>query len=226
MPPFYSLSTLYKCSLTAYGQRHSFHKIPLIKDCCNHEWSCTLVSPYLTIATGIISSYLLVRGNFKYTQFSREHWYLQYSNSQPLPQQVSAVSNELTWLNQSEQICKWGNKYANSVTTDHVDSTWVNHYLHTKFYKNRPLRSHQRSEGSQAINTINTSIRPYIQRDNINLSGPSSLAGGQKTVSPVFWYCVQNIMETLSVSSKKNHWLFVQQRQIQGQSTDIKVITI
>ena len=44
------------------------------------------------------SSEFLVQGNFKHTQFSREHWYWRYSNSQPLVPKASAVSIELTWL--------------------------------------------------------------------------------------------------------------------------------
>ena len=45
-----------------------------------------------------ISSEFLVQGNFKHTQFSREHWYWQDLNSQLLTLQVSALSIELTWL--------------------------------------------------------------------------------------------------------------------------------
>ena len=45
-----------------------------------------------------ISSEFLVQGNFKHTQFSREHWYWRDSNSQPLTPKVSAVSIKLTWL--------------------------------------------------------------------------------------------------------------------------------
>ena len=45
-----------------------------------------------------ISSEFLVQGNFKHTQFSREHWHWRDSNSQPLAPKASAVSIELTWL--------------------------------------------------------------------------------------------------------------------------------
>ena len=45
-----------------------------------------------------ISSAFLVQGNFKHTQFSREHWNWPDSNSQPLAPKASAVSIELTWL--------------------------------------------------------------------------------------------------------------------------------
>ena len=45
-----------------------------------------------------ISSEFLVQGNFKHTQFSRDHWHWRDSNSQPLAPKASAVSIELTWL--------------------------------------------------------------------------------------------------------------------------------
>ena len=45
-----------------------------------------------------ISSEFLVQGNFKHTQFSREHWHWRNSNSQPHAPRASAVSIELTWL--------------------------------------------------------------------------------------------------------------------------------
>ena len=45
-----------------------------------------------------ISSAFLVQGNFKHTQFSREHWHWRDSSSQALAPEASAVSIELTWL--------------------------------------------------------------------------------------------------------------------------------
>ena len=36
-------------------------------------------------------------------------------------------------ISQSEQICKWGIKYAHLVTTDHKGSTSAHQYPHTKF---------------------------------------------------------------------------------------------
>ena len=45
-----------------------------------------------------ISSEFRVQGNFKHTQFSREHWNWPDSNSQPLAPKMSAVSIELNWL--------------------------------------------------------------------------------------------------------------------------------
>ena len=45
-----------------------------------------------------ISSELLVQGNFKHTQFSREDWYWRDSNSQPLASKANTVSFEPTWL--------------------------------------------------------------------------------------------------------------------------------
>ena len=38
-----SLSTLYRCSLTTMAQNKTFFEIPLLRDCCNHKGSCTLV---------------------------------------------------------------------------------------------------------------------------------------------------------------------------------------
>ena len=37
-------------------------------------------------------------------------------------------------ISQSEQICKWGIKYAHSVTTDHMGTFCAHHYPHTKFH--------------------------------------------------------------------------------------------
>ena len=45
------------------------------------------------------------------------------------------------FISQSEHICKWGIKYANLVTTDHIDSTCVHHYPHTKFHHCTPYRT-------------------------------------------------------------------------------------
>ena len=44
-------------------------------------------------------------------------------------------------ISQSEQTCKWGIKYAHSVTTDHVGSTCAHHYPHTKFCHCIPYRT-------------------------------------------------------------------------------------
>ena len=51
-----------------------------------------------------ISSEFLVQGNFKHTQFSREHWNWWDLNSQPLSPKSSAVSIELTWLLTLKQV--------------------------------------------------------------------------------------------------------------------------
>ena len=45
-----------------------------------------------------ISSEFLVQGNFKHTQFLREHWNWRDSNTQPLAPKASTISIELTWL--------------------------------------------------------------------------------------------------------------------------------
>ena len=54
-------STLYRCSLTTLAQDKPYHEIPLIRDCCNHNGSCTLFKPYLIMAAGISSSSRFVR---------------------------------------------------------------------------------------------------------------------------------------------------------------------
>ena len=45
------------------------------------------------------------------------------------------------FISQSEQICKWGIKYAHLVTTDHMGSTCAHHYPHTKFHQCSPYRT-------------------------------------------------------------------------------------
>ena len=66
------------------AQDMPFYETPLSRDCYNHKRTCTLVSPYITIKTGIssssfvwvstrqFSSELHVQGNFKHTQFSQD----------------------------------------------------------------------------------------------------------------------------------------------------------
>ena len=44
-------------------------------------------------------------------------------------------------ISQSEQIWKWGIKYAHSATTDPMGSTCAHHYPHTKFHQCRPYRN-------------------------------------------------------------------------------------
>ena len=62
----------------------------------NHR-SRDLLLEFRVIFYKTISSEFLVQGNFKHTQFSREHWHWWDSNSQPLAPKASAVSIELTW---------------------------------------------------------------------------------------------------------------------------------
>ena len=45
------------------------------------------------------------------------------------------------FISQSEQICKWGIKYAHLVTKNHMGSTCAHHYPHTKFHQCSPYRS-------------------------------------------------------------------------------------
>ena len=44
-------------------------------------------------------------------------------------------------ISQSEQICKWGIKYAYLVMIDHVGSTCVHHYPHNMFHQCSPYRT-------------------------------------------------------------------------------------
>ena len=59
--------------------------------------------------------------------------------------QCSPYRNLNIWLffviSQSEQICKWGIKYAHSVTTDHKGSSCAHHYPHNKFHRCSPYRT-------------------------------------------------------------------------------------
>ena len=85
-------------------------------------------------------------------------------------------------ISQSEQICKWGIRYAHSVTKDHVGSTCAPHYPHTKFDKNCYcvlIRERRFTFWCwRDLTSVHTSVHPYRQRYNWKLSGPSSIAGG------------------------------------------------
>ena len=50
------LSTLYRSSLTTMAQDKPYQEKPLNRDYYNHNGSCTMFRPYLTIAAGISSS--------------------------------------------------------------------------------------------------------------------------------------------------------------------------
>ena len=105
----HSLSTLYRCSLTTVAQDKPYHEKPLIRDCFNHKYpvpfqtifnhhSRDQLLEFCTSFYETISSEFLVQGNFKHTQFSREHWHWRDSNSQLLAPKASTVLIELTWL--------------------------------------------------------------------------------------------------------------------------------
>ena len=47
----------------------------------------------------------------------------------------------LYFISQSEQICKWGIKYANSVTKDHLGSTCAHNKPHTKISSLLPIKN-------------------------------------------------------------------------------------
>ena len=81
-------------------------------------------------------------------------------------------------ISQSEQIWKWGIKYAHLVTTDHMGSTCAPYYPHTKFDENRSLHSHKRVKVYLLMLTrsyIHPSIHlSYRQHYKWKLSDPSS----------------------------------------------------
>ena len=104
------LSTLCRCSLTTMAQRITIPwetikqgllqpqgELYPFQTIFNHRSRDQLLE-FRTSFYETISSEFLVQGNFKHTQFSREHWNWPDSNSQPLAPKASAVSIELTWL--------------------------------------------------------------------------------------------------------------------------------
>ena len=44
-------------------------------------------------------------------------------------------------ISQSDQICKWGTKYAHLVMTDNMSSICAHHYPHTKFHQCSPYKT-------------------------------------------------------------------------------------
>ena len=92
-------------------------------------------------------------------------------------------------ISQSEQICKWGIKYAHSVTTDHVGSTCaptthipslkkIGHWVLIR--KGRLTFSCWRETYIHLY--IHTNIHTSRQHDKWKLSGPSSIAGSPQKV--------------------------------------------
>ena len=80
-------------------------------------------------------------------QWWQAHMDYSYTHtSTHIPSFVTAAYTEL-WIfafvdiSQSEQICKWGIKYAHLVMTDHTGSTSVHHYPHTKFCHCSPYKT-------------------------------------------------------------------------------------
>ena len=81
-------------------QEKTFHEIPFIRNYCNHKGSYTVIPifnndsqdqlpKFRTSFYETNSSEFLVQGNFKYTQFLREHWYWRDSVQAFLPCTVS-----------------------------------------------------------------------------------------------------------------------------------------
>ena len=105
----HGLSTLYRYSLTTVAQSKPYHQKPFnqgllhpqgalyrIQTIINQRSQDQLLE-FRTSFHKTISSEFLVQGNFKHTQFSREYWTWQDSNSQPHAPKARAVSIELTW---------------------------------------------------------------------------------------------------------------------------------
>ena len=116
-----------------------------------------------------------------------------------IPSFINVAHTEL-WIfdifviSQSEQICKWGIKYAHTVTTDHMGCTCAPpHYPLTKKIGHCVLIRERRFTFWCWWDL--TSIHPYIHiyrhHYNWKLSGPSSIAGGpQKAAYCIgFWNC-------------------------------------
>ena len=107
-----------------------------------------------------------------------------------IPSFINVVHTEF-WIfdffviSQSEQTCKWGIKYAHSVTTNHMGSTCAPTTHIPSFMKIghciliRERRFTFWCWRETYISTyICTYIHPYRQCDKWKLSGPSSIAGG------------------------------------------------
>ena len=107
MRPQHTLNT---CSLTTLAHDKSYHEKPLIRDCCNHEGSCTLFRSYLTVAAGISSSSFvwvsrrqlavsfLSKGISSTLNFHKSMVLTGLELATTLASKASAVLIELTWL--------------------------------------------------------------------------------------------------------------------------------
>ena len=100
-------------------------------------------------------------------------WLVLVPNNTHIPSFTNITHTEL-WIfdffviSQSEQICKWGIKYALLVTTDHVGSTCAPQYPHTKFYENRSCVLITEAKGYiwcwRDLTHIHPSVHTYRQR--------------------------------------------------------------
>ena len=86
-------------------------------------------------------------------------------------------------ISQSEQTCKWGIKYAHSVTKDHVGSTCApplpTNQVCDKIGHCVLVRARRFTFWCwRDLTSVHTSVHPYRQRYNWKLSGPSSITGG------------------------------------------------
>ena len=112
-------------------------------------------------------------GNFFYIilllfLFTCVHHYPQTKFHQCSPYRILWIFDFLV-ISQSQQICKWGLKYAHLVMTDHVGSTCAPYYPNTKFDENRSLRSHLRAKvyllmltRSDTHPSVHTCVHIYI----------------------------------------------------------------
>ena len=121
-----------------------------------------------------IFAFLLLANQNKYAnkifimriQWWQTRWVLLVPTTTHIPSIVTVAHIEL-WIfaffvishNRNKKKSKWAIQYAYSVTTDHVGNTCAYHYLHTKFYENRSLRS---SKGLP-FSWWETYIHPSIQ---------------------------------------------------------------
>ena len=112
------------------------------------SWKWFKVTFYMSIS---IIAYLIFLSLAKWNRYANEAlnmriwwrqttWVVLVPITTHIPNFINVAHTEL-WvfdffvISQSEQICKWGIRYAHSVTTDHMGSTCAHHYPHTKFHQ-------------------------------------------------------------------------------------------
>ena len=121
-------------------------------------------------------------------------WVVLVSITTNIPSFIDVAHTKL-WIfdffviSQSEQICKWGIKYAHSVTTDHVSSTCGPTTHIPSFTKIGHCVLIREAKVylwcDEKPTSIHLYIHPYRQRDKWKLSGPSSISGGSQKRRPL-----------------------------------------